>query len=103
MNLIEDVDLATPRRAQCGPTHEIAHGVDPVVRRRVHFDDVHRRTGGHLKARVTRATRFAILQIGAIEGLGENACRCRFPAPTRAAEQIGVGHSVCADGIAERV
>ena len=101
VDLVDDVDLLAARRAEGGPGHQVAHGVDPVVGRGVELVDVERRAPGDLDARGADPARLAVVQVGAVEGLGQDAGRRGLAGAPGAAEQVGVGHPAVADGVAQ--
>ena len=92
VDLVDDVDLLATRRTQCGPGHQVAHGLDSVVGRCVQLVDVQRAPLGDLDAGSTDTTRLAVVEVGAIEGLGQDPRRGGLARPPRTAEQVGMGH-----------
>ena len=60
VDLVDDVHLPPPGRAEGGPGHQVAHGVDAVVGRGVELVHVERRALLHLDARLAHAARLAV-------------------------------------------
>ncbi len=76
-----------------------ADAVDAVDRSRVDFNDVHGRALVDLLAKVASVTGFGILQVAAIEGLGEDAGGGGFTHSPGTREDISMGHAVGLDGV----
>ncbi len=88
--------LRAARRAQRRLADEVAHGVDAVVGGRVELVQVVGRAGLDGHARLAHAARLAVLQVRAVEGLGEDAGRRRLAGAPGAAEQVGVADPLLA-------
>ena len=101
VDLVDDVDLLAARRSQCRTRHQVAHGVHPVVRRGVELVHVERGAFGDLDTGGTHAARLAVLQVGAVERLGQNPGRRGLAGPPRPTEQVGVCHAAVPDRVAE--
>ena len=101
VDLVDDVDLLAARRAEGGPGHQVAHGVDAVVGGGVELVDVERRAPGDLHARRADTARLAVVEVGAVEGLGQDAGRRGLAGAPGAAEQVGVGHPAVPHGVAQ--
>ena len=101
VDLVDDVDLLPSGRAQGRPGDQVAHGVDPVVGGGVELVDVERGAPGDLHARRADAAGLAVVGVGAVEGLGQDAGGRRLAGASGPAEQVGVGDLALADGVAE--
>ena len=82
VDLVEDVHLVPPGRAERRPLDEVAHRVDAVVAGRVELVDVVARAALDGEARLALAARLAVDRALAVEHLGEDArrassCPCR--------------------------
>ena len=82
---------------------QVAHGVDPPVGGGVQLDDVERPALGDLDARLADAAGLAVEGVRAVQGLGQDAGAGGLARAPGAAEEVGVGHPVVPDGVAERV
>ena len=102
VHLVDDVDLPAPRGAQAGVRHQIAHGVDAVVRGRVELVHVERAPLGDLDARGADAAWLTVDGRLAIERLGQDPRRRRLAGPPGSAEEIGMRHPVVSHGAAQR-
>ena len=103
VDLVDDVHLPPPGRAQVRPGDQVAHGVDPPVGGGVELDDVEGPALGDLGARRADAAGLAVEGVHAVQGLGQDAGAGRLARAPGAAEQVGVGDPVVPDGVAERV
>ena len=103
VDLVDDVDLPPSGRAQAGPGHQVAHGVDPPVGGGVELEHVERAALGDLHARGADAARLAGVGIGAVQGLGQDAGARRLARAPGPAEQVGVRHPPVADRVAQGV
>ncbi len=101
VDLVDDVHLPTSRRAQSGMGHEIAHGIDAVVGRRIELVDIEGAALGDLDARRADATGLAVDGRLAVERLGQNPRRGRLARPPRPAEEVGVRDPVVPNGAAQ--
>ena len=72
VDLVDDVDLLAARGPEGGPGHQVAHGLHPVVGGGVELVDVERGALGDLDARGADPARLAVMQVGAVEGLGQD-------------------------------
>ena len=102
VNLVDDVHLASARGSQRRSRDQLAHRVDPVVRRRVELDHVHRRTRRDEEARLTFATRFAVLQVRAVQRLCKDAGARGLSAAARTGEQVRMSHAVVNYRVSQR-
>ena len=100
VDLVDDVHLAPTCGSERCAADQISHGVDSVVGSRIEFNDVHRRARNNLYTTVALAARFAVLDVGAVERLGQDACRRGLASAARTREQVGVKHRIVADRIA---
>ena len=101
VHLVDDVHLPTSRRAQAGMGHQVSHGVDAVVGRRIELMDVEGAALGDLDARRADATGLAVDRRLAVERLGQDPRRGGLPRPPWPAEEVGVRHAVVAYGAAQ--
>ncbi len=102
VDLVEDVHLGATRRAQRRLADEVAHGVDAVVAGRVELLQVVRGARLDGQARVAHAAGLALLQVGAVERLGEDAGGRRLARAAWAAEQVGVADALLAHRVPQR-
>src|SRR5947209_6517453 len=77
--------------AEGGAADEVAHGVDAVVRCGVELVDVERGTVTDLGAGLARVAGLAVLDVAAVEGLGQDAGGGGLAGAAGAAEEVGVG------------
>ncbi len=104
LDLVDDEDLASQvgwRRVD--PREELADVVDPVVRCRIELDDVERATLPDGRAGLACVARFAVAEVRAVEGLGDDPSHRCLAGPPRADEEHGVGDPVGANRVAERL
>ena len=103
VDLVEDVHLAPPWRAEHRLLDEVSHVVDAVVGGRIQL--VHVVAGARLDrhARLALATRFAIDRPFAVEHLGQDARTGGLPCAARPAEQVGVTDPVVSHCVAQRL
>jgi hypothetical protein len=102
VRLVEDVDLAPQVTGRISePVAQVADLVDAAVRGRIDLEDVERRAFADSDARLADITRVPILEVRAVDGLGEDPRQRRLAGPPRPLEQDGVGDTVGADGVAE--
>ena len=101
VDLVDDVDLLAPGCSEGGPGHQVAHGLHPVVGGGVELVDVERGALGDLDAGGADPARLAVVQVGAVEGLGQDPGRGRLAGAPRPTEQVGVGHPLVPDRVAE--
>ena len=94
VDLVEDVHLGATRRAERRLADEVAHGVDAVVGGRVELVQVVRGARLDRQARVAHAAGLAVLQVGAVERLGQDAGGRRLARAAWAAEQVGVADAL---------
>ena len=102
VDLVEDVHLRAPGRAQRHLADEVAHRLHAVVRRGVELLEVVGRAGLDGQAALAGAVRFAVLEVLAVQGLGEDARGGGLARPPRTAEQVGVSHPPLPHGVAQR-
>ena len=99
--------MKTLRRRSDGavvdPLGELADVVDLVVRRRVELDDVERSALADGDAGLAGIARIAVLEVRAVERLGDDPGHRRLAGPARADEQDRVGDPVGPDRVAERL
>jgi hypothetical protein len=103
VDLVDDVDLPAPWRAERGSGHELPHGVDAPVGGGVELHDIERAALGDADARLAGATRLAVVRVRAVEGLGQDAGGRRLPRAPGPAEEVGVRHAALADRVAQRL
>jgi hypothetical protein len=101
VDLVDDVDLLPPGSPERGPGHQVTHGLHPVVGCGVELVDVEGRALGDLDARGAHPARLAVFEVGAVQRLGQDAGRRGLARAAWPAEQVGMGHPVIADGVAE--
>ena len=101
VDLVDDVDLLAAGRSEGRPGYQVAHGVDPVVGCGVQLMDVHRGAAGDLHTRRAHTAGLTVVQIGAVERLGQDAGGGGLAGASGAAEQVGVGHPAVAHGVAQ--
>ena len=102
VHLVDDVDLPAPRCAEPGVGHQVAHGVDAVVGRRVELVHVHGVARGDLHARRAHAAGLTVDRRLAVERLGQDAGRRRLAGAPRTAEEVGVRDPAVAHGALQR-
>ena len=102
VDLVEDVHLRAARRAERHLADEVADRLHAVVRRRVELLEVVGRAGLDGQAALARAVRFAVLEVLAVQRLGEDPRRGGLPRPARTAEQVGVADPPLPHGVAQR-
>ena len=102
LDLVDDEDLpAEVGRGGPGPLDELADLLDPVVRRGVELDDVERSALPDGDTRRTAVARIAILEVGAVERLGDDPGDRRLAGPARSDEEQGVGDLTGPDRVPE--
>ena len=102
VDLVDDVHLPTSGCAEPGVGHEVAHGIDAVVRGGIELVHVEGAALGDLATRGADTAWLAVDRRLAVERLGQYPCRGRLARAPRTAEQIGMRHAVVADGATER-
>ncbi len=104
LDLVDDEHLA----AQVGgrgvdARHQLAHVIDPVVGGRVELDDVQRAALADGDARRAGVARLAVPEVGAVDGLGQDAGHRCLARAAGTDEQQPVAQSVQSDGVPERL
>ena len=85
VGLIEDVDLPPQvRRGVVDPVAQLADVGDAAVARGVDLDEVHRPALADRDARLAAVARVAVLEVRAVDGLGEDPGERRLARPARA-------------------
>ena len=102
VDLVDDVDLPPPGRAERGVVDEVSDRVDAVRRGGVELGDVERGAPRDLDAAVAHPAGLAVLRLLAVERLGEDPGRGRLPGAPRPAEQVRVRDAVGRDRGAQR-
>src|SRR6266481_6352971 len=103
MDLVDDVDLvAAARRRVLDVLPDGPHVVDLAIRRRVDFDDVHKRPGLGLDAHRARAARLGARPFRTQQRLGEQARGRRLADATRPGEEVGVGDAAGDERVLQR-
>ena len=104
LDLVDDEDLATQvGGGRVDARHELAHVVDLVVRGGVELDDVERTAVADGDAAGAGVTGLAIAQVGAVDGLGQDAGHRGLAGAARPDEQEGMADAPEADGVAQRL
>ena len=101
VDLVQDVHLGPAGRADGGALDQVADGVDAVVGGGVELEEVEAAAGLHVLAWGALAARLALLEVLAVEGLGEDAGRRRLAGAAGAREQIGVALALVAHRVAQ--
>ncbi len=102
LHFVDDEDLAAQVRGRrVDARHELAHVVDLVVRGGVHLDHVEGPAVADRLAGGTRVTRFAIDDVGAVDGLGQDARHRGLARAARPDEEEAVRQPVEADRVPE--
>ena len=78
VDFVEDVHLVATRRSERRLVDQVAHCIDAVVACRVEFMHVVARAAFDRQARLALAAGLALLNVGAVEDLGQNARRSRL-------------------------
>ena len=99
---VKNVDLVASWRSKRCLFDEVTHGLDAVVAGRVQLVNVEAGTGLDSQARVARATRLAVVRVGAVEHLGQYPSRCGFAGAPGSAEQVTLTLARVDDRIAQR-
>ncbi len=103
MDLVDDVDLvAAARRRVLDVLPDGPHVVDLAIRRRVDFDDVHKRPGLGLDAHRACAARLGARPFRTQQRLGEQARGRRLADATRPGEEVGVGDAAGDERVLQR-
>ena len=103
VRLVEDVDLrASLDRLQDHALADLAHVVDPTLRRRIHLDHVERGPGSDRPAGVTDLARRRRRPLLAVERFRDDAGERRLPGAARPGEQVGLAHLVSLDRVPKR-
>ena len=90
VDFVEDVHLEPAWRTEHGLFDEVTHRVDAVVAGRVQLVHVITRARLDRVAAQALTTRFAVLHVGAVQHLGQDASRGGFAGASRPAEQVSV-------------
>jgi hypothetical protein len=102
VHFVDDVDLeAALCRLVADVVDDFADVVDAGVGGAVDFEDVDGVAGGDLLAVGAGVAGCRRRAVGAIQGLGEDACRGRLADTTHAGEEEGVGDPSAADGVGQ--
>ena len=104
VRLVEDVDLAPELAGRVRqPLAQVPDGVDAAVARGVDLDEVERRALADRDARRAAVAGVAVLQVGAVDRLGEDPGERGLAGAARPDEQDRVADPVGADGVAQRL
>ena len=104
VRLVEDVDLAPELAGRVRQAlAQVADVVDAAVARGVDLDEVERRPLADRDARRAGVAGVAVLQVRAVDGLGEDPRERGLAGAARPDEQDGVADPVRPDGVAERL
>ena len=104
VRLVEDVDLASQFAGRVGEAlAELADVVDAAVAGGVDLDEVERRALADRDARRAGVAGVAVLEVRAVERLGEDPRQRRLAGAARPDEQDGVRDPIGADGVAQRL
>ena len=104
VGLVEDVDLAPEVAGRIGePVAQLADLVDAAVGGGVDLEDVEGRPLADRDAGLADVARVAVLEVRAVDGLGEDPGQRRLAGPARTDEQDRVGDAVGPDGVAQRL
>ena len=104
VHLVEDVHLLRAAGAQVGdPLQQVAHLLDPALRRRVDLDHVERRALGDRDAALAHAARIAVVaRVRAVQRLGEEAGGRGLAGAPGPGEEVGVTDPAVAHRVPER-
>ncbi len=103
LDLVDDEDLPLHvRRRRPGPLDELPDLVDLVVRGGIELDDVEGPALADGDARRTDVARFAVLEVGAVERLGDDPRHRRLAGAARSDEQQRMGDLAGPDGVPQR-
>ena len=104
VRLVEDVDLAPELAGRVRQSlAQVADGVDAAVAGRVDLDQVEGRALPDRDARRARVAGVAVLEVRAVDRLGEDPGERGLARPARPDEQDGVADPIRADGVAQRL
>ena len=104
VRFVEDVDLAAQLAGRVRQTlAQVADGIDAAVARRVDLDEVERRPLADGDAGRAAVARVAVLQVRAIDGLGEDPSERGLAGAARSDEQDRVADPARPDGVSERL
>ncbi len=104
MGLVEDVDLAPQvGRGVVDPLTELTDVIDPAVGCRVDLDEVEGPALADGHARRAGVARVAVLEVRAVDGLGEDPRERRLARPARPDEQDRVRDPPGPDRVVERL
>ena len=104
MGLVEDVDLSPELAGRISePLAEASHVVDAAITGSVDLDQIERCPLTDGDARRARVTCIAILEVGAVDRLGEDACQRRLAGPAGPDEKDRMADTVATDGIPKRL
>ncbi len=102
VDLVEDVHLGAARASRGRPgSMRLAHVLDPVVGGGVELLEVVGAAGLDGQARLALAAGSPACEVGAVEGLGQDAGGRRLARAAGPAEQVGVADPVVAHGVAQ--
>ena len=102
VRLVEDVDLPPQVRGRVvDPLAQVADGVDAAVRCGVDLDEVEGAAFADADARRARVARIAVLQVRAVDGLGDDAREGGLAGAARTDEQDRVRDPVSPDRVPE--
>ena len=101
VDLVEDVHLVAPRRAEHRLFDEVAHRLDTVVARRVEFVDVVARAVLDGEARGALAARLAVDLVLAVEDLGQDPGRGGLAGAAGPREEVGLALAMVDHGVAQ--
>ena len=100
VHFVDDVDLvAAFRRRILDLVADRAHVIHTIVRRAVYLQHIQRVPCRNLTAILAFAARLSILEIQAVERLGEDAGGGGLANPARTHEQVRMTNPVCLDGV----
>src|SRR5579883_974998 len=80
----------------------IADVIDARIGGGVDLDDIRGVASGDLAARDAFIAGFAVVRVGAVDGLRQQARRAGLAGATRTTEQVGVGQPPIAHGVEQR-
>ena len=104
VRLVEDVDLAAQLAGRVRQAFaEVADGIDAAVAGGVDLDQVERRALTDRDARRAAVAGVAVLEVRAVDGLGQDPGERRLARAARPDEEDGVADPVRADGVPERL
>ena len=101
VDLVEEVHLGPARGAERDLGEQVAHVVDPIVRRGVKLVEIERGAFLDRFARGAQTARLAVDRVLAVENLGEYAGQGGLARATGAREQVQVSDPVLADRVAK--